>query len=454
MRRILPTAKRVRTAILAVSLIAVWLPNSEAQEYLEAEDVAPESLEETPTSFEGLSIPDTVGRRRLLSPVLIEKFPPLEPVARDSVFHFEPRSYYFYRKYGDGSIAEAWTLGGSLTYESGWWRDILMLGAAAYTSQRLHGPADRDGTGLLQTGQKSYSALGQLYAKAKIGSSAEATLYRQELDLPYVNRHDIRMTPNTFEGYTIATEELSNWTFVGGHLTQMKSRLSSDFSPMSTFTGAEESNQGVTLGGFKYRFSEEAGVGVVNYFGWDTLNIFYTEAKFDHACSNDIDTSVRFQFSSQNDVGKSLAGTRDGQLYGMELSAGWNSLIGSLGLTSRQGDAITKPWGGDPSFNSVITSDFDRDHENALRVGISYDFEEMGLPGLSAFSSFTWGDTPDIGVNASPDQTEFDFTVDYRVQEGFFENCWLRFRVADNDFSAGGNDRLDLRIIANYSVHF
>jgi hypothetical protein len=44
--------------------------------------------------------------------------------------------------------------------------------------------------------------LGEAYATIRQGSH-ELILYRNEIDLPYVNKRDNRMPPNTFEGYKV-----------------------------------------------------------------------------------------------------------------------------------------------------------------------------------------------------------------------------------------------------------
>ena len=50
--------------------------------------------------------------------------------------------------------------------------------------------------------------------------------------------------------------------------------------------------------------------------------------------------------------------------------------------------------------------------------------------GLSAFLDYAKGDTPDSGTAASPDQDEFDYTVDYHFKEGRFDRL-LAFGSAD-----------------------
>src|SRR5262245_32260651 len=94
-------------------------------------------------------------------------------------------------------------MGGALTYRSGWLLDRFGMGAAFYTAQRLYGPKDRDGTLLLKPGQHGYSVVGQIYGKVKLFDDQFLNLYRYEDNTPFINKNDSRMTPNTFQGYTL-----------------------------------------------------------------------------------------------------------------------------------------------------------------------------------------------------------------------------------------------------------
>src|SRR3982750_2413378 len=79
------------------------------------------------------------------------------PFWRDSKFSAQLRTFYFDRDKYDGAESEAWAIGGSFTYRSGYLADFLRFGATAYTSQPLYAPDDRDGTLLLQPGQEGYT---------------------------------------------------------------------------------------------------------------------------------------------------------------------------------------------------------------------------------------------------------------------------------------------------------
>ena len=120
----------------------------------------------------------------------------LPPFLRDTQVGLNLRLYYFNR---DNDVTppqsdnEAFAIGGSLAYQSGFLADIFRVGVEGFTSLKLHGPESRDGTLLLLPGQESYAALGRAYGELQYHVYT-ATLYRQYIDTPYVNPQDNRIT--------------------------------------------------------------------------------------------------------------------------------------------------------------------------------------------------------------------------------------------------------------------
>ena len=50
------------------------------------------------------------------------------------------------------------------------------------------------------------------------------------------------------------------------------------------------------------------------------------------------------------------------------------------------------------------------------------------------------------------DQTEYDFTVDYKPPTGFLEGLWIRARYLYIDIENDGDRVYDFRLIINYTL--
>lgn len=147
-----------------------------------------------------------------------------EPFFRYAEFSLQPRLYY--RSFRNNSgLQEAFAAGGSLSFTTGWWRDTLQLGLTGYTTQPVVTSNGAGNTGLLGPNGDGFSVLGQAWAKVKAGP-ATATLFRQALQLPFLNGNDSRMIPNTFEAYQLEVEPWNIFRLNFGYVAGMKARTS------------------------------------------------------------------------------------------------------------------------------------------------------------------------------------------------------------------------------------
>jgi hypothetical protein len=276
---------------------------------------APTSVDEIHTAVEQNFQKEPAREGPSVSETLKEKLKDLPPFFRDMNFHVKPRTYFFYESQPNSDpppekkIKEAWAMGGSLEYQSGLLLDRLSLGAELFTSQRLYGPEDRDGTKLLATGQQGYTVLGQLYGRLKLFDDHTASVYRQEYDLPYVNKDDTRMTPNTFEGYTVygsfgGKEEGPGLKYVAGYIPRVKLQNSDRFEPMSVAAGAS-AERGTALAGALFSFGDFS-IGAINYFTPDIIDIFYSEAKYRWHPVDGLGVLFTVQYTPQWSVGDDL----------------------------------------------------------------------------------------------------------------------------------------------------
>ncbi|MHC4410175.1 MAG: OprD family outer membrane porin, partial [Planctomycetota bacterium] len=176
--------------------------------------------------------------RRPLAEWLREQLEDLPPFFSDTQFEARYRTYYLKQDRTDGSRSEALAMGGSLYYRSGWLAETLQLEVEGFTSQPIVTPRGRDGTLLLEEGQNGYSVLGIANAKLRYAGLV-LTGFRQYLDLPYVNRQDNRMTPNTFESITLTRPE-GQMRFSTGYSFRIKTRNSDTFESFTKALDLDE----------------------------------------------------------------------------------------------------------------------------------------------------------------------------------------------------------------------
>lgn len=212
-RRIVALRKRSCLALFRHRLVStslpgfLWLGLSAAApaaepEYITARNTAPGSVTDIEQVLDQpLAAPR--DRYRLL-PRLRGGLEHLPPFLRDAQLTLAPRLYNFDRERSVGPDQVSFAAGGALSIRSGAWRERARLGAAMYTTQKLHGPREAGGGGVLLPTQTGFGVLGEAYAEIDLAPVGLTRLYRQQMHLPYLNTNDSRMIPITHEAYLIA----------------------------------------------------------------------------------------------------------------------------------------------------------------------------------------------------------------------------------------------------------
>jgi hypothetical protein len=381
----------------------------------------------------------------------------LPPFFRDTQLGLNLRMYYFDRENEvepPKSDNEAFTIGGSLAYQSGWLADLFRIGLEGFGSQKLYGPEDRDGTLLLRPGQESYAVLGRAYGEFQYANYT-AALYRQYIDTPYVNQQDNRMTPNTFEAYRIIGKY--DWAqFTAGYIDAIKPRNANTFTSMSEQAGApRDRERGMIMAGIRFTPTKELSFGAINYYVPSTWNIFYTEANYTWPLTEKLALKLQAQFTEQGSVGGDyLIGKFDTRVGGAQASLSYDKIIFRTAFSiTADSQNIRSPYGSYPGYLSLIEQDFDRASEKAWLLGFSYDFKDF-VKGLSTTVNFARGvDAVDPATTRElPDENEWDMTLDYRIQAGPLRGIWVRLRNAYVDFNNGGGHSNNVRVIINYPL--
>jgi hypothetical protein len=432
-----------------------------AAEYINEETPAPESASKLNGAFNyAFTARPPVERFRLKKAK--EILEDNSPFWRDTKLSFDFRTYYFDRSILGTGTQEAWAAGGRLAYESGWWNNFGIR-TVYYNSSKVNAPENSFDTGLLAPGQEMISVMGEANLRYRFTSTplegSLIQLYRQTLNLPYINKHDIRMLPATHEGYTIQRAN-SSFDYVAGHLTKFKNYDSEEFVSISAAAGARGTDKGLSMAGARIPVSDQITLGAINYYGWDTFNTFFTEATYHAVLRGNLDMKLFGQFTDQRSTGDELVGKFTTNQLATQAAFGWRGAVIKIAASvTDDGAGIRSPWGGKPSYLSLQRLDFDRANEKAIKLGLSYNPDFFSSLGLSSFINIARGVDaidPLLGVDL-PNQNEYDITIDYKPPEGILEGLWFRARAAFLDIDGDDQswyDVRDYRIIVNYNIPF
>jgi hypothetical protein len=272
--------------------------------------VSPDSNEaETPDSTEQghTQMPDSFDHRPVAALLHESRLVGL----RDTTISAQIRSFYLDRDNFDTSQSQAWALGGSVGIKTGYFADVLAVGATGYTSQRLDAPYDKDGTKLLQPGQQSYTVPGELYGQFRLTDKILATAGRREFNTPFINGQDSLMTPNTFLVYSVqgaadSEDGAKNLRFGAGYVDKIKPRNAQDFESMATAAGAPAGvTRGVYVAGANYK-AGQFSLGLIDYYSADIINITYTEIKYAVPLRGRVSLRFGAQYTDQHSTGGDL----------------------------------------------------------------------------------------------------------------------------------------------------
>lgn len=334
----------------------------------------------------------------------------------------------------------------------------------------------------------NFSSLG-LTAKAKI-SQTELKLGTLQPKLPVIVTNDGRLLPQTFQGGQITTNEIKDLTLVGGQIEHAKGRNSSNNEELSIAganspTASGRDSNKFIYGGGDYKITKD--LTAQYYYG--NLDDFYKQhflgLVHNWAIGPGVLKSDFRYFNSRDDGanGHDPAYYTTGD-YGTGITKGKvdNNLFSGLLLYTVSGHTFGGGYqvsNGDSDFpwlnqgdgsSAYLTTDmqiakFARAGERTWQARYSYDFAQVGAPGLTAGIVYLRGDNidtsgnvgttkPQTKVNATgASEWERDLTVAYVIPQGPLKNLGLTWKNAmwRNDIP-GQRDQDENRLIVSYSI--
>jgi hypothetical protein len=351
---------------------------------------------------------------------------------RDTTFYGQLRSFYLDWHRLNGTESEAWALGGSAGFKTGYFRKLFAIGATGYTSQRLYGPEDKDGTRLLAPGQRGYTVLGELYGEFLLTEGVQAIVGLKGYDTPYLSRFDTRMAPNTFEGASVlgsfgGTDGAPRWRFGAGYVDKIKERDSTDFVSMAAAAGARPGvSRGVSVVGGDYSLGDFS-VGAIDYYSSDIINIAYVEVKDAFALSERLRLQLAAQYTSQQSAGGDLLMGHpfSADQFGFKAELAFAGTLLTAGYTRNgNGANIQSPWSRSPGYSAVQINWFDRSGETAWMLRSAYNFRS--IKNLSAYVLYVRGSQPNEPNQYARDES--DLNLQWKATSGWLRGLSVRAR--------------------------
>jgi hypothetical protein len=442
--------QRARLLWAVIPSAAVLASPAHAAERELDEGPAPNSAREIRTPIERMITRPPEERPPLL-PRLSRRLQKLPPFFADARLEARFRTYYLRNDRTDGVLSEAWAMGGSIDYRSGWVADLFAVRLQAFTSQPIVAPKDRDGTLLLAPEQEGYSVLGIANGNLRY-RGIFLTGGRLYLDLPYINRDDNRMTPNTFEAIRLEKPE-GEFRFVTGYAWNFKERNSDEFVSFAEAAGVNK-ERGLAYGGVLWDPNENFHLGLYTGAVPDLSGRVYGELGGGRDLRDGWEARFDGQFSYKFEVGDELLGDAadDNWNLGIRASVSKSGAVFRLGLgIAESSTQDLDDYGGSALYVDLMQRTFNRPDEKALLASVSYDFSGIGVDGLSAIVNFAAGFDGKADGRRS-DAQEVDVTIDYRLKHGRLESFWLRVRGSWLNDELAEKDGTEIRVVLRYDV--
>jgi hypothetical protein len=382
--------------------------------------------------------------------ILVILYPSVHAVENTNVeLVADIRNYYFQRDFkGDSTDKASFAIGGILRARAHP-HPNLSAGLSLYTSQGAGlNDREKDVYNLLaedSAGEhRNYTALGEAYFDIH-NEDFSFKLGRQEMFTPWLNLHDIRMTPQSFDAASLVWTLNESTHVVFCHVTKMKPKTETHAQSMSETAGFGGDEPLSCLG---FERTGEIGLKLWTYRAHEMWDDLYLRVDYRPEKSN---WHVGGRYLKRNTSDSQLAGNQDSWHIG--IIAG--KTLGNLELSaaySHNGDRdILRNWGHETTIsNQVMVAD--RAKEEAWLVNLKYT--PPSAQKLQLCFSLANHNTPDSGKYQSPDRKEYNFDLKYDLLK-MIPGMSLRGRYAwVNESGDHAEDLRDLRLYLRYQYKF
>ncbi|AMO57108.1 hypothetical protein GZ77_00640 [Endozoicomonas montiporae] len=381
-----------------------------------------------------------------------------------SKYYYEPSAVQPPRKVKTHNKQQAWGQGLELNFESAWLGDRtygLGIDASFYGGVKLIGSDDEYGTTILKeeppvfnphkglyTGkQDSYGKPGQLYLKGFAGQDRMNIRGKAgwiPIEKPLLHTH-YRLTPTRFQG-AMAEAELGDFELYGAWTDRVSIH---NHDKMEKFTSLKPGKEGrdkqfeaidhiYTLGG---SYNHESGLGSdLAYAESESyLKLYHANLNYTFSLSEQTSLLLEGQYYKGQENGnkwksdsKTYGGfDKDANLYNFNarLTFDMLSFMASYSQVEAKKNGALGEFDYHLAYDSARDFDdlgyrtkrqissFNHNGESVWQAGVSYAFDNLGLPGLSMGYTYTAG--KDIEATNKPEYTDKYKENEHNVKLGY-----------------------------------
>lgn len=393
----------------------------------------------------------------------------------DSSAKVEARTVYFNRDFRDGhssssqgaSKREEAAQGFILNVQSGYTQGPVGFGvdALGMVGFKLDSsPADSN-SGLLPSSGHDPRRSADQYAKlgvaGKVKVSETVLRYGSMMpDVPLLKYNDGRLLPTMFHGAMLTSEEVRDLKFTLARLNQYTARDSTDRQDIRVHCknkryACDIEADHFDLAGVDYRFSDRLSgqyqvSRLENIYRQQFLGLVGNQPLAVGSLSADL------RLIKSDDIGNARAGGIDHRAFsgmlgyslgGHKVSAGWQRMYGENAMPYLDG---SNPY----LVNYAQVNDFAAAQERSWQLRYDYDFNALGVPGLTFFTRYINGDHINVpGSSAEGKEWERDTELKYQVQSGTFKDVSVRLRNSTyrSNYEKWARDMDETRVIVSYN---
>ncbi|MDM1304408.1 outer membrane porin, OprD family [Acinetobacter indicus] len=395
----------------------------------------------------------------------------------DSNVQLKFKNFYLDRQYQDkpelnfGSWSQAVTLDAKSGYH-----DIgggVQIGADVLVQHavKLNGRDKKPDWILPHDGKESKDHFGKVGATLKVKVSETELKVGDLLPMsPVVFFDPSRQLLTTYSGAWLESKDLKDTKLTLAYIDGINARYENQYHdlslfPQNNFATAVSTDDGMYIAGIDHQFTPKVGG---SYWYADVTNIYqqhYAAVNYKTTLAENtkLDTHVRYFDNSES--GDQLYGKIDSQAVsaGAKINHGMHTV--QLGYQQMFGEHGNKApmfptlggWVPQPYLDNWSVASFIRKDEKSWSLGYTYNFADVGVPGLSATARHFRGWDVDNGAGEPRGkENENNLIVNYVVPEGKLKGLGFNYMFIDTNYDniSGGNDLEEHRIATTYTYTF